>query len=448
MLARSVTLLALAALARSEPDPSSAPPPLSPRCMACALLTAALGDALAATRAELDQFKSAKEEAIGRVQKAQTRRWLKQEYGSSLYAGVEDAMDKVCALPALSAHTRDCQAVREDREDELVRATLDDSAPEFCAAAVPGCTAEDVVRAIAERRARIDEAPPAPPAPPKPAKGAASGKAAPAVVHIGAAVSSWEELVLDGERDVLVFVHASASAAVVRSDSDAAAAAPSEPEAPAAAATAAGRKGASGVSHKSSPLWAAYERVAKAVRSSAGLNATLRCTRLDMSVQRIAWPEALFEGDDDEACAPAVLLYAASAKEKPRALLHSCPDASDGGGRQASGAADGAPAAAQGEAGGAGEEGARTAAADAAALLERQLAVLVEGLHTYVTASSKAHVLALTAKATAAARAAGGKRKGGKAGKDEAAPMQEGDTSEGGSAEAAAAEAGAGKEEL
>ncbi|KAJ1639844.1 hypothetical protein T492DRAFT_39519 [Pavlovales sp. CCMP2436] len=114
-LALALSTLALSTLALStlaaapdlgDPPP---PPPTSGPCRACVEVMGALGDALAVTRSELDVFKDAKQEAIGRVQKAQTRRWLKQEYGSALYSSVEDAMEKVCALPTLGALRRECE---------------------------------------------------------------------------------------------------------------------------------------------------------------------------------------------------------------------------------------------------------------------------------------------------------------------------------------------------
>jgi hypothetical protein len=80
-------LLLLAAAAADTADGGVADP--SAQCIVCELLTASLATALTSTKAELDGYRDAKEVAIGRVQKAQTKRWLKQEYGSTLYAGVE-----------------------------------------------------------------------------------------------------------------------------------------------------------------------------------------------------------------------------------------------------------------------------------------------------------------------------------------------------------------------
>jgi hypothetical protein len=376
MLDRVVAALVLAAASADsgagKPSPSTIP---SSRCVACSLLTKALGDALAETRKELDVFKEAKEEAIGRVQKAQTKRWLKQEYGSTLYAGVEDALDKVCALPALSDHKRACESIREEREDELVRATLDDTAPAFCDAHVPSCGPAQLEAIAAERAARAaakasskasgsaSKSGSASEPIPKPTR---TGAKPPAVTK--AVADSWESLVLDGARDVLVFVHASAS-------------------------TGGAWKGAA--NHKGTPLWSAYVNLAKAVRADAGLNATLSYTRIDISLNDVRWPEGLFEPAARE-CAPAVVLYSASAKETPRALASSCD-------------ADSAAAA-----GG-------TADSDAAGAVQaakRHISMVVEGLRTYVTATSKAAVGKLVQKATERLEAAGALRDGASA-KDE-----------------------------
>lgn len=377
-------LLALAALAASSPEEApevDVPGVMSKkglvisRCMACGLLMHALGDALDKTRGTLDAFKTAKEEAIGRVQKAQTRRWLKQEYGSTLYAGVDDALDKVCALPALGGHVGECESIREDNEDAIVRATLDGSAEAFCTSAVQGCSAS-LVKHLLDASARKPPPRSPSPSPPPAAKPARAARSPPAVLRIGAAPSAWEELVLDSERDVLVYAHGGGSAG---------AAGEAEGE---GAAVAAGKGG--GSAHKGAPLWAAFEALAKAVRTDGNLNGTLRCTRLDTRVQQVRWPDTLFDGEGDGAsCLPAAVLYAASAKEKPRALLTSCT----------------------GEAGGEAGEGGEA--------LERHAARLVEGLRTYATASSKAHVAALTEKVAAAARAAAPKPRAAGAGKQE-----------------------------
>ncbi|KAG8457899.1 hypothetical protein KFE25_011965 [Diacronema lutheri] len=357
-----LVLTLLGAAGGAAETPASPPPAASARCVACALLTSALADALAATKAELDQFREAKEEAIGRVQKAQTRRWLKQEYGSSLYAGVEDAMDKVCALPALTAHVRRCEAIREEREDALVRATLDGTAAAFCAAAVRGCTAEDMAGAMASARRAADEVAAEPAAAKVAPKGGATAGATGGAVAMLSSAALWERHVLDGARDVLVYVHATVDGAAA---------------------------------HKRAPLWVAFERLARAVRQNGALNGTLSCARLDLSRTAIALPDALFDGDDDAACAPAVVLYAAAAKETPRALVASCDGASagDGEARRADGDGD------SGAGGGADADD----DSELARVIRGHGARLVDGLHTFVTASSKPHVLALGAKLADAA---------------------------------------------
>jgi hypothetical protein len=337
-------LLVLAVAAADSPDSGAAEP--SPQCVVCELLTTSLAAALSSTKAELDGYREAKEEAIGRVQKAQTKRWLKQEYGSTLYAGVEDALDKVCALPALFRHRRTCESLREDREDLLARATLDGTAAAFCGAHVAGCDAAAMGLAAARRVASStpDTAAATPPPRSEPlpraggsGKGGGGGGAVAKAVRV-----NWEALVLDGERDVLVYAHASSEAA--------------------------GK-----AAHKAAPLWSPFERLARAARADSGVNATLAFARLDVAKNQIDWPEALFESGA-EGCAPAIVLYPAAAKEAPRALQTSC-------------------------------DGSEAAAAERASV-RLQLSVLTEGLRTFATATGKGEVGKLAATVLAAAQAA------------------------------------------
>mmetsp|Transcript_7955 Transcript_7955/g.23279 ORF Transcript_7955/g.23279 Transcript_7955/m.23279 type:complete len:335 (-) Transcript_7955:335-1339(-) len=273
----TVVLLAGAGVARA------APPSKGARCVACGLLTASLSEAMETAKKELDQFKEAKEEAIGRVQKAQTRRWLKQEYGSNLYAAVEDAMDKVCALPALSSHRRACEHVREDHEDELARAVLDGETIAFCEEVVgEGCGSkvEQALKDQAKEPARKSE--PRPKAP--------KGKP-PAVRRIVG--DTFADAALDAERDAVIFAFAS------ETDDPA----PAKP--------------------RMDVLWSVIGGMARAVRADALLNATLSFARIDVARNDAPWPPALFD-PSVEACVPAAVLYPAHAKETPRVLVAAC----------------------------------------------------------------------------------------------------------------------------
>jgi protein-disulfide isomerase len=67
-------------------------------CSACTLAIRRLNGALNATKEELELSREANEKksaSIDKVQKAQTKRWLKREYGVALRAGVEEELEKV-----------------------------------------------------------------------------------------------------------------------------------------------------------------------------------------------------------------------------------------------------------------------------------------------------------------------------------------------------------------
>ena len=73
------------------------------------------------------------------VQKAQTKRWLKNEYSVALRAGVEDEVETVCGHDTLSTSRElqgACRDFLEEHEEATVRAVLDGTSEEMCATAV------------------------------------------------------------------------------------------------------------------------------------------------------------------------------------------------------------------------------------------------------------------------------------------------------------------------
>ena len=125
-------------------------------CAACGLALTRLGKVLDDTKTELELSKQTAEKraaSIDKVQKAQTKRWLKNEYGVELRAAVEEEVEKLCSHDTLStskALQDACKDLVEEHEDELVRAVLDGTAnDDVCAAAVNGCTADELAAAVA-----------------------------------------------------------------------------------------------------------------------------------------------------------------------------------------------------------------------------------------------------------------------------------------------------------
>ena len=69
------------------------------QCEACGLLVRELHGKLRATKRELQLSREAaarKEQKVDKVQKAQTKRWLKQEYSVALAAALEEHVDGLC----------------------------------------------------------------------------------------------------------------------------------------------------------------------------------------------------------------------------------------------------------------------------------------------------------------------------------------------------------------
>jgi len=134
------------------------------QCAACARVTSLLGDLLNRTKESLEVSRRVHEEAATKIQKAQTKRWLKNEYHVALRAAIEEEMDMVCKrdeLVATRALSLACAELIEAQVDELPRAILDADAG-FCAKAVPGCDSETMeASARAFTSSLRSEAPPA-----------------------------------------------------------------------------------------------------------------------------------------------------------------------------------------------------------------------------------------------------------------------------------------------
>ena len=102
------------------------------------------------------------------MQKAQTKRWLKNEYGVALRAGLEEELEQVCASATmvLSRELSDaCAALLEEHEDALVRGVLDGERLAPCYAAIAGCTAGTVDAAVERFKRDVRSAPESRPTP-------------------------------------------------------------------------------------------------------------------------------------------------------------------------------------------------------------------------------------------------------------------------------------------
>ena len=123
----------------------------SAECTACALIMGKLQSAVNQTKTELEAskvFNDEKAKKIDKVQKAQTKRWLKMEYGVALRAGVEEELEQVCTRDELTAskELREvCATFVDEHEDALPRAAIDGAGAgdaidwSWCRKTVPGC---------------------------------------------------------------------------------------------------------------------------------------------------------------------------------------------------------------------------------------------------------------------------------------------------------------------
>lgn len=136
------------------------------QCAACALAMQNLGKVLNSTKKELErskEFNDKKAQKVDKVQKAQTKRWLKNEYGVALRAALEEEMELLCGRDVMMT-TLDlqqaCAAFIEAHEDSLPRAALDEMpADTFCASSVPGCTGDAMHDAVGTNRRTLRSEP-------------------------------------------------------------------------------------------------------------------------------------------------------------------------------------------------------------------------------------------------------------------------------------------------
>ena len=148
--------------------PVLAAEPAALRCSACVRIYSRLERALNATKVELEaaQAYNAKKAAkVDKVQKAQTKRWLKNEYNVELRAGVEEELERVCSRDELSSTVglkTACGEVVEEHEDGLPRAVLDGKGADWCFSSLPGCTDDVAAQAGGEGRKLKSEKVPKP----------------------------------------------------------------------------------------------------------------------------------------------------------------------------------------------------------------------------------------------------------------------------------------------
>ena len=113
------------------------------------------------TKAELErskEYNDKKAQKVDKVQKAQTKRWLKNEYGVALRAGLEEELELLCTRDFMTVSSElqaACTKFIEEHEDDLPRAVLDEKQVDpFCTAAVPGCEGPALESALAKYKKR------------------------------------------------------------------------------------------------------------------------------------------------------------------------------------------------------------------------------------------------------------------------------------------------------
>lgn len=141
----------------------------SATCAVCYKSWQALSEALNATKTELETskvFNDKKAEKVDKVQKAQTRRWLKNEYGVALRASLEEELELLCTRDSMTSTPnlqQACTHFVEEHEDELPRAILDGKQIDpFCSQVVPGCEGPAVETALSEHNAKAARSEPIP----------------------------------------------------------------------------------------------------------------------------------------------------------------------------------------------------------------------------------------------------------------------------------------------
>ena len=178
-------------------------------CAACYNSYRQLAGVLNKTKTDLELSKEANDKKaakVDKVQKAQTKRWLKNEYGVALRAALEEEMEVLCsrdtmtATPALQSA---CSRFVEANEDDLPRMLLDEKPLDpFCASRVAGCEGPAVKEALEAHQRKAAKSEKAPKASAKLVRGAVTrlvGK-------------TYTKFVRDtSEAHVLVLVHSKAA---------------------------------------------------------------------------------------------------------------------------------------------------------------------------------------------------------------------------------------------
>lgn len=141
----------------------------STACAVCYKAWNKLSRVLNDTKTELErskEFNDKKAQKVDKVQKAQTKRWLKNEYRVALRAGIEDELEQLCSRDVMNVSPEmktTCLQFMEAHEDNLPRALLDEKQVDpFCANHVPGCegkAAEDALSQHAVKKARSEKPP-------------------------------------------------------------------------------------------------------------------------------------------------------------------------------------------------------------------------------------------------------------------------------------------------
>ena len=133
------------------------------RCLICAHSINVLHHSLTKEKKELETakaFTDEKAKKVDKVQKAQTKRWLKNEYGVALRARLEDVLGELCSYELMASNglTAGCGSFVDEYEEELPRAVLDGKHEEFCESTLPDdgppCDAAAVAAATAEAEAK------------------------------------------------------------------------------------------------------------------------------------------------------------------------------------------------------------------------------------------------------------------------------------------------------
>ena len=123
----------------------------SAQCTVCTLVMGKLHHAANHTKSELEAPKVLNDEKANKVQRPQTRRWLKMDYGVALRASVEEELKQVCTQHELRATNElrySCASFVDKHEDALLRAATGGADWTWCAKTLPGCDEVAIKQAV------------------------------------------------------------------------------------------------------------------------------------------------------------------------------------------------------------------------------------------------------------------------------------------------------------